>query len=117
MRHHNTQRKFGRKSNVRKAFFRSLLIALIEHKRITTTEARAKEIRPLIEKLITKARGAGLTERRSIISALGNQPEVANKLIEEIAPQYEQRPGGYTRIVKLPRRGGDAAEMAIIEFV
>lgn len=117
MRHHNKNRKFGRKKNVREAMLKSLLISLIRHERITTTEAKAKEIRPMIEKLVTKARSATLADRRTIVSRLMNQNPETKKLIEEIAPQYKDRTGGYTRIMKLPRRQGDAAKMAIIEFV
>lgn len=118
MRHHDTNRKFGRKTNVRRALFRSLLVALITHGRITTTEAKAKEIRPMFEKLITKAGPGTLAARRLINSRLGgNQETLTKKLVEEIAPKYTDRNGGYTRIVKLPPRQGDAAAMAIIELV
>jgi len=119
MRHHNKNRKFGRKKNVRQALIRSLAISLIRYGRITTTEAKAKELRPFIEKLVTKARVAGdnLSVRRSIISNLINRNEETKKLIQEIAPKYKDRNGGYTRILKLPQRQGDAARMAFIEFV
>lgn len=118
MRHHDTNRKFGRKANVRRALLRSLLVALITHGRITTTEAKAKEIRPMVEKLITKAAAGTVTARRLINSRLGgNQETLVKKLVDEIAPKYKDRNGGYTRIVKLPPRKGDAAAMAIIEFV
>lgn len=119
MRHHNKNRKFGRKKNVRQALMRSLAIAIIRYERITTTEAKAKELRPMIEKLVTKARVAkdDLSVRRSLLASLINQNAEVKKLIEEIAPRYKDRNGGYTRILKLPQRGGDAAKMALIEFV
>ncbi len=117
MRHHSTTKKFGRVKKVRVGFFRSLLVNLIEQGRITTTESRAKAIRPMIEKLLTSARSGSLTARRLITSRLGNHDVAAKKLIEEIAPKYTDRPGGYTRIIKMPRRTSDAAPMAMIEFV
>jgi large subunit ribosomal protein L17 len=117
MRHANSNRKFGRKANVRRGFIRSLAVAILTHERITTTEARAKELRPYIEKLVTKAQKNDLAARRTISSRLGNQETLANKLVDTIAPRYENREGGYLRITKLPQRGGDAAKMAVIEFV
>lgn len=119
MKHLNKNRKFGRNKNARKALLRSLAIALIRHGRIQTTQAKAKELRPFIEKLVTKSRTAktDVSVRRSIISTLMNRNPEAKKLIEEITPKYDGREGGYTRILKLPRRQGDAAEMALIEFV
>ncbi len=117
MRHGNKNRKFGRKSKVRKGFVRSLAIALITYEKIKTTEARAKELRPYIEKMITKARVGDVAARRTISSRLGNQESLANKLVDEITPRFEGRNGGYTRITKLPHRNGDASPMAIIEFV
>ncbi len=117
MRHGKKNRKFGRKAKVRKGFIRSLAIALITYEKIKTTEARAKELKPYIEKLITKARKGDIASRRTISSRLGNQESLANKLVDEITPRFEGRNGGYTRIVKLPQRKGDASKMAIIEFV
>jgi large subunit ribosomal protein L17 len=118
MRHHNHNRKFGRKSNVRLAFMRSLARALVMEGRIHTTEPRAKELRPFIEKLITKARsGDKVTNMRDMISAMGGQIDVAKKIINDIAPKYTDRTGGYTRILKTTTRAGDAAPMALIEFV
>lgn len=117
MRHGKKNRKFGRKAKVRKGFIRSLAIALITYEKIKTTEARAKELRPYIEKMITRARNSDLAARRTIRSRLGNQESLANKLVDEIAPRFEGRNGGYTRITKLPHRKGDASPMAIIEFV
>ncbi len=117
MRHGRKNRKFGRKANVRRGFIRSLAIALLTYEKIKTTEARAKELRPYIEKMITKARIGDLASRRLISARLGNQESLANKLVDEIAPRFEGRDGGYTRITKLPQRKGDASPMAIIEFV
>lgn len=96
---------------------RSLALALIEKERIETTDAKARELRAYIEKLVTRAKKEGLFSRRILIALLGNNKEGGNKLMDEIAPRYKERHGGYTRIVKLPRRGGDASPMALIEFV
>ena len=117
MKHGNKNRKFGRKANVRRGFIRSLAIALITHRSIKTTEARAKELRPYIEKLITKALSGDINARRLIRARLGNQESIANIMVDDIAPQYKDRKGGYTRITKLPHRKGDASPMAVIEFV
>ncbi len=117
MRHHNNVRKFGRKKNQRVALLRGLALALIAHGRIETTEAKAKELRPMIEKLITKANVGTMASRRLVISRLYNLKKEGTKLIDEIAPKYKGRAGGYTRISKLPRRAGDASKMAVIEFV
>lgn len=117
MRHSKAHRKFGRKSNVRKAFIQSLMVALIENEQITTTVARAKSLRPAIEKLVTKARTGELADRRFVASKLGNHQVATKKLVDDIAPRFKDQPGGYVRIVKMPQRGGDAAHMAIISFV
>jgi len=117
MRHHNNVRKFGRNKNQRTALLKGLALALIAHGRIETTEAKAKELRPMMEKLITKAKTDTLSSRRLIIARLYGLSSEANKLIKDIAPKYQSRNGGYTRITKLPRRAGDASKMAVIEFV
>lgn len=117
MRHHNSVRKFGRNKNQRHALLKGLALALIAHGKIETTEAKAKELRPFIEKLITKANVGTLASRRIVISRLYNLTSEANKLINDIAPKYKERNGGYTRITKLPRRSGDASKMALIEFI
>lgn len=117
MRHGRKNRKFGRKANVRRGFIRSLAVAFLTHEAIKTTEARAKELRPYIEKLITKAKSQDVASRRLIRARLGNQETLANKMVDEIAPRYMERAGGYTRITKLPHRKGDASPMAVIEFV
>jgi large subunit ribosomal protein L17 len=117
MRHGRKNRKFGRKANVRRGFIRSLAVALLTYEKIKTTEARAKELRPYIEKMLTKARVGDIAARRLVRARLGNQEDLANKLVDTIAPRYEGREGGYTRITKMPHRKGDASPMAIIEFV
>jgi len=117
MRHHKNVRKFGRNKNQRNALMKGLVLSLIAHGRIEITEAKAKELRPMIEKLVTKANIGTIASKRLIVSGIYNKKSEANKLINEIAPKYKDRKGGYTRIVKLPRRVGDASKMAIIEFV
>ncbi len=115
MRHHNVNRKFGRERNQRRALRRGLAEALVKQGKIKTTEAKAKELRPYIEKLITRSRIKTLANQRLVIARLGEL--TARKLIKDIAPRYLDRPGGYTRITKLPPRVKDATKMAIIEFV
>ena len=104
MRHHNNVRKFGRNKNQRNALMKGLMLSLIAHGKIETTEAKAKELRPMIEKLITKANVGTLASNRLVISRLYNLKSEANKLINEIAPKYKGRNGGYTRITKLDRK-------------
>ena len=116
--HHNKNRKLGRPRDQRKALLKSLALALIDKEKITTTEAKAKELRPFIEKLVSKAKEKTLASHRAVISGLFNQEKAAKKLVSEIAPRYEKRAGGYTRVLKLSaRRKGDASKMAVIEFV
>jgi len=117
MRHHSNVRKFGRNKNQRHALLKGLVLSLIAHERIETTEAKAKELRPLIEKLVTKANLGTLAARRMVLSRLYNLNAETKKLVDVIAPKYKGRAGGYTRITKLPRRGGDASKMAVIEFI
>ncbi len=117
MRHGNNVRKFGRDKNQKHALMKGLMLALIAHGKIETTEAKAKELRPAIEKMVTKANVGTLASKRLVISRLYNLTAEANKLINTIAPKYKGRAGGYTRITKLPRRLGDASKMAIIEFI
>ena len=105
--------KLGRNSSARKALFRSVLVSLFKHERI---EAKAKEISGLAEKLITLAKRDDLSARRQVIAELVDK-EVAKKLFDEIAPKYNDRNGGYTRILKLGVRRGDAAPMALLELV
>ncbi len=115
MRHNKTGRKFGRVRKVRKALVRSLMRSLVLHEKIRTTEPKAKEIRPKIEKLVTRAKSGNLASRRLVTARI--DAEGAKKLVEEIAPRYKERAGGYTRIIKLPARKSDNAKMAVIEFV
>jgi len=89
---------------------------LIEHERVTTTHAKAREVRPYAEKIITKARRGDLHARRMVLAKIGDN-DVVTKLFDEVAPRYADRPGGYTRITKLGPRRGDGAEMAKIELV
>ena len=100
---------------MRKALMRSLLRALVMKEKIQTTEPKAKELRPQMEKLITRAKRNTLASRRLVSARLDR--ESAKKIFSVFAPRYEKRPGGYTRIIKLPPRGSDRAKMAIIEFV
>lgn len=109
-------RKLGRDSSARKALFRGILTSFFAHGRIETTEAKAKEITKLAAKMITLAKRGDLHARRQVLSYLMDE-EVTKKLFEEIAPKYASRPGGYTRVLKLGPRRGDAAPMAIIEMV
>ncbi|GIV78704.1 50S ribosomal protein L17 [Litorilinea aerophila] len=122
MRHRVAGRILGRDSGHRKALFRNLIRELYIHERIVTTEAKARAIRADAEKLITKAK-RGLAEggnrvhaQRQVVAYL-NDKGVATKLFNELAPRYQNRNGGYTRIIKLGKRQGDAADMAIIELV
>ncbi len=115
MQHNRAGRKLGRTSAHRKALFRNQLDSLILHERIQTTISKAKELRPLAEKLVTLARRGGLHARRLALRDISQ--EAAKRLFDEIAPRFATRPGGYTRILKLGQRPGDAAEKAIIEFV
>jgi large subunit ribosomal protein L17 len=116
MRHRKSGRKFGRNPAQRKALLRQLAISMILHERITTTEAKAKETRRVVEKLVTIARQDSAFHRRLIMSKI-DHPLATAKLFEVIAPRFEAVPGGYTRISKLGPRRGDAAPMVLIEFV
>jgi large subunit ribosomal protein L17 len=115
MRHGNVNRKFGREKGQRAAFLKALARNLVVKGKIKTTEARAKEIRPLVEKLVTKAKTPTLANRRALIVSLG-AAVTATKIIK-IAGNYADRTGGYLRITKMGPRKGDAAPMAVIEFV
>jgi large subunit ribosomal protein L17 len=117
MRHHNANRKFGRDRRARKALLDSLVSNLIVRGKIKTTEPKAKELRPIIEKLITRAKGDSVATRRSIVAKLGGRTRDVKKLFEVIAPKYKDVNGGYTRVLKLGTRKADGAPMAIIEFV
>jgi large subunit ribosomal protein L17 len=115
MRHGNHNRKFGRTKDQRTALLRSLARNLVIKGKITTTEARAKEIRPLVEKMVTRGKSATLANRRMLAAQLGDAT-VTNKLIKT-ASNYTARQGGYLRITKMGPRKGDGAAMAVIEFV
>ena len=118
MRHHDNQRKFNRETNERHALLRSLAINLITKGKMKTTEAKAKEIRSHVEKLVTLAKTDTVAKRRLVTARLGTASDIPmKKLFTEYAPKYMTRPGGYTRITKLGVRKSDAAPLAIIEFV
>ncbi len=117
MKHHKSFRKFGREKNERVSFLRGLAINLIRHGKMETTEARAKEVRPYVEKLITLAKEDTLANRRLVMSRILNQEIETGKLFKELAVKYKAVTGGYTRIIKLPYRISDGAAKAIIEFV
>ena len=116
MRHQRAGRKLGRDSAHRKALYSNLAGAPIEHGRIQTTEAKAKEVRPVVEKMITLGKRGDLAAHRQAVAFLRSK-SVAHKLFAEVAPRYAERAGGYTRVVKLGPRQGDAAPMAYLEFV
>jgi large subunit ribosomal protein L17 len=116
MRHRKAGRKFGRNPSQRKALLRQQAISLILNERITTTEAKAKELRVVVEKLVTLAREDSLHHRNLVMSRLDHERSV-QRLFEVVAPRYESTPGGYTRTAKLGVRKGDAAPMVLIEFV
>jgi large subunit ribosomal protein L17 len=108
-------RKFSREKDQRNALMISLARSLFLHKRIKTTEAKAKELSSFAQKIITRSRKGDLASRRFLAARFG--AKLAKKLIEDIAPQYKERKGGYVRIIKLPQRESDGAKMAIIELV
>lgn len=117
MRHLNKKKKLGRRTpSQRKAMLRNLAVSLFEHKRIKTTHARAVALRRFVEPLITFAKRGDLHARRQVLKKLP-QKETVNKLFQEIAPVYADRPGGYTRIVKLGFRDNDRAKVSLIELV
>jgi large subunit ribosomal protein L17 len=116
MRHRVAGRKLQRTTAHRNALFRNMAAALIKHEQITTTLAKAKELRPYVEKLVTLAKKGGLSNRRLAHARLMDETQLA-KLFDAIAPRYAERSGGYTRVVKAGIRASDAAAMAIIEFV
>jgi len=116
MRHRNGHRKLQRTSSHRAALFRNMAAALIKHEQITTTVAKAKELRPYVEKLVTLAKKGGLSNRRLAHSRLMDEAQLV-KLFDVIGPRYAKRDGGYCRVVKAGIRMSDAASIAIIEFV
>ena len=116
MRHRVTGRQLGRPSNQRKALFRSLVTELLKHERIRTTLAKAREVRPIAEQMVTLGKAGSLHDRRRA-AAFINERQIVGKVFEDLADRYSERNGGYTRITKLGPRKGDAAEMAILELV
>ncbi|NQV88382.1 MAG: 50S ribosomal protein L17 [Parcubacteria group bacterium] len=113
--HGNKLRKFGRERNQRNALMRSLAVSLVLQEKITTTEPKAKSLRPVVEKLITAGKKGGVASRRLLVSKVGER--ASKKLIDVIGPKYKERNGGYLRITKLRNRLSDSSKMAQIEFV
>jgi large subunit ribosomal protein L17 len=116
MRHGVYGRKFNRDTNARKALLSGLAKSLIQYEQIKTTLPKAKDIRPIVEKLVTLGKKNTLHSRRQLVSALGSK-ELAAKVLNTLSPRYKDRPGGYTRIIKAGFRHGDMAPVAFIEFV
>jgi large subunit ribosomal protein L17 len=116
VRHRNSGRRLGRDASHRKALYANLAGALIEHGRIKTTAAKAKEVRPIAEQMITLGRRGDIAARRRAIAYLRSQ-DVVHKLFSDVGPRFADRPGGYSRIVRLGPRQGDAAEMVYLELV
>jgi large subunit ribosomal protein L17 len=116
VRHRRSGRKLGRDASHRKALYSNLAGSLIEHGRIKTTEAKAKSVKPVVEQMITLGRRGDVHARRQALAYLRSQ-DVVYKLFSDVAPRFADRPGGYTRIVKLGPRQGDSAEMVYLELV
>ena len=116
MRHHRAGKKLGRDSSHRKALYANLAASLIEHGRIKTTEAKAKAVKPIAEQMITLGRRGDIHARRQALAYLRTQ-EVVHRLFADVAPRFADRPGGYTRIVKLGPRRSDSTEMVYLELV
>ncbi|MBZ9938285.1 50S ribosomal protein L17 [Mesorhizobium sp. BR1-1-16] len=116
MRHGNSGRKFSRTASHRKAMFANMAVALITHEQITTTLPKAKDLRPIVEKLITLGKRGDLHARRQAIAQLRDVAAAA-KLFDTLGPRYKERQGGYTRVLKAGFRHGDNAPVAVIEFV
>src|SRR5207302_1862190 len=117
MRHQKAKGKLSRDSAHRKALMMNLSKEIIEHERIETTAAKAKAVKPEIEKLITLAKRGDLHARRQALATLAQDKFTVHRLFEDVAPRYAERPGGYTRILKLGPRRSDATEMVFIELV
>lgn len=115
MNHHKANRKFGRVKKVRDGLMKSLALALVVNGKIKTTDAKARELRPFVEKMITEGREGTLASRRALVAKIGSIG--AAKIVKEVSPKYMDRNGGYTRITKLPARVSDGSLMAIIELV
>jgi len=110
-------RKLSRKMGPRLALYKNLTVSILRYERVKTTEAKAKEVQGRVERMITLAKRGDLAARRTIVSEFPNEPLVVTKLFDEIAPKYADRTSGYTRIVKIGQRSGDAAEIVQIELV
>lgn len=117
MAHRIDGRKLGRKAAPRRALYRNLIVAVIRYEQIRTTEAKAKEVRGQVERMITLAKEGSLTSRRRIVSEMPNEPLVIDKLMNEIAARYGDRSSGFTRVVRLGPRAGDAAPIVQLELV
>jgi large subunit ribosomal protein L17 len=117
MAHRIGGRKLGRKQGPRLALYKNLTVSILRYERVKTTEAKAKEIRGRVERMITLAKRGDLAARRAVVSEFPNEPLVVTKLFDEIAPKYADRTSGFTRIVKIGQRRGDAAEIVQIELV
>jgi len=117
MAHRIDGRKLGRRQGPRLSLFRNLTVAVIRHERVKTTEAKAKEVQGRVERVITLAKRGDLAARRTVVSEFPNEPLVIKKLFDEIAPKYAERQSGFTRIVRVGQRQGDAAEIVQIELV
>jgi large subunit ribosomal protein L17 len=117
MRHKRNRHKLSRDAAHRKALMRNMSRQLFEHERIQTSQAKAKAVKPQVERMITIAKRGDLHSRRLLLSRLGQDKFIVHKLVEEIAPRYSERPGGYTRIVKLGPRRSDSTEMVYLELV
>ena len=116
MRHRISGKKLSRRRNHRKSLFKNLINSLVIHGEVVTTESKAKAVRPLVEKLITRGKAGTLQARRLIAAFLQNK-KVVNKIVDELSPLFKDRPGGYTRIIRLKRRKGDDAMMVKLELV
>jgi large subunit ribosomal protein L17 len=116
VRHRRSGRKLGRDASHRKALYSNLAGALFEHGRIKTTAAKAKEVKPIAEQMITLARRGGVHARRQALAYLRSQ-DVVHKLFSDVGPRFADRPGGYSRIIRIGPRPGDAAEMVYLELV
>jgi large subunit ribosomal protein L17 len=110
-------RKLGRKTGPRLALYKNLTVSILRYEKVKTTEAKAKEIRGQVERVITLAKRGDLAARRAVVAEFPNEPLVVNKLFDEIAPKYTDRTSGYTRIVRIGPRLGDAAEIVQIELI
>lgn len=117
MAHRIDGRKLSRKQGPRLALYKNLTVSVLRYERVQTTEAKAKEIRGRVERMITIAKRGDLAARRAVLSELPNEPLVITKLFDEIAPKYADRTSGYTRLVRIGQRQGDAAEIVQIELV